>query len=69
MMLLHVVTDDRERIGRRYIQLGAKFGVGRSGGIEKAILISLTSDEIRARPHIWLNLSAQRPRQHSPALA
>jgi hypothetical protein len=34
-------------------QLAAKFGAGRSGGIEKTSLISLTSLERRARPHIW----------------
>jgi hypothetical protein len=33
-------------------QLAAKFGVGRSGGMPKTDLISLTSDERRARPHI-----------------
>jgi hypothetical protein len=33
-------------------QLGAKLGDGRSGGIPKAILISLTSEERRARPHM-----------------
>src|ERR1700738_5172783 len=33
-------------------QLGAMFGVGRSGGIEKTSLISLTSEERRARPHM-----------------
>jgi hypothetical protein len=30
-------------------QLGGKFGVGRCGGIEKTSLISLTSEERRAR--------------------
>jgi hypothetical protein len=33
-------------------QLGAKFGVGRVGGIENRILISLTSGDRRALPHI-----------------
>ena len=33
-------------------QLGAKFGVGRCGGIEKTRLISLTSEERRTRPHM-----------------
>ena len=33
-------------------QLGGKFGIGRSGGIEKTSLISLTSEERRTRPHI-----------------
>jgi hypothetical protein len=28
------------------------FGVGRSGGIENTSLISLTSEERRARPHM-----------------
>jgi arylformamidase len=32
--------------------VAAKFGVGRSGGMPNAILISLTSEERRARPHI-----------------
>jgi hypothetical protein len=31
-------------------QVGAKFGSGRSGGIEKAILVSLKSEERRTRP-------------------
>ena len=33
-------------------QLGAKFGVGRCGGIEKTSLISLASEERRTRPHM-----------------
>src|SRR6266446_2451881 len=33
-------------------QLGAMFGVARCGGIEKTSLISLTSEERRARPHM-----------------
>jgi len=33
-------------------QLGAKFGVGRYGGIEKTSLISLTSEERRTRPRM-----------------
>jgi len=33
-------------------RLAAKFGEGLSAGMPKAILISLTSDERRARPHI-----------------
>jgi hypothetical protein len=33
-------------------QLAAQFGVGRSGGMPHAIVISLTSEERRARPHI-----------------
>src|ERR1700761_1932603 len=33
-------------------QLAAKFGVGRSGGIPKTDLISLTSEDRRARPHM-----------------
>jgi hypothetical protein len=32
--------------------VGAKFGVGRCGGIEKTSLISLTSEERRTRPHM-----------------
>jgi hypothetical protein len=41
----------RESVGATF-QLGGKFGVGRSGGIEKTSLISLTSEERRARPHM-----------------
>ena len=37
---------------RATFQLAAKFGIGRSGGMPNAILISLTSEERRARPHI-----------------
>src|SRR5271169_3037476 len=33
-------------------QLGAMLGVSRSGGILKTSLISLTSEERRARPHM-----------------
>jgi hypothetical protein len=33
-------------------QLGAMFGVGRSGRMEKTSLLSLTSEERRTRPHI-----------------
>jgi hypothetical protein len=43
-------------------QLGGKFGVGRSAGIEKTILISLTSDERRTRPHMARNIVATPPR-------
>ena len=35
-------TTGRESVGATF-QLGGKFGVGRSGGIPKATLISLTS--------------------------
>ena len=35
-----------------FAALGAKFGVGRCGGIEKTSLISLTSEERRTRPHM-----------------
>jgi len=44
-------TTGRESVGATF-QLGAMFGVGRCGGIEKTSLISLTSEERRARPHI-----------------
>ena len=37
---------------RSQFQLGAMFGVGRWVGIEKTILISLTSEDKRARPHM-----------------
>jgi hypothetical protein len=45
--------------GRRLFQLGAMFGVGRCGGIEKTSLISPSSDERRRRPHMG---QAQRGR-------
>src|SRR5881394_2861116 len=38
-------------------QLGAKFGVGYSGGIRNAILISDMSVSSLARPHMWRTLS------------
>jgi hypothetical protein len=44
----------RESVGATF-QLGGKFGAGRSGGIPKATLISLTSEERRARPHICIS--------------
>ena len=44
-------TIGRESIGATF-QLGGKFGVGRSGGIRKTSLISLTSEDRRARPHM-----------------
>jgi hypothetical protein len=40
-----IIINDRRGIGRRRFQLGAMFGVGRSGGMPNAILISLTSEE------------------------
>jgi hypothetical protein len=42
---------DGQGIGAAF-QLGAMLGVGRCAGIEKTSLISLTSDERRARPHL-----------------
>src|SRR5277367_2954068 len=39
-------------------QLGGKFGVGRSGGIEKTSLISLTSEDRRTRPHMTLKIAS-----------
>jgi hypothetical protein len=44
-------TTGRGSVGATF-QLGGKFGVGRSGGIEKTSLISLASEERRTRPHI-----------------
>src|SRR6266481_753517 len=41
----------RSSVGAAF-QLAAMLGVGRSGGIEKTSLISLTSEESRARPHM-----------------
>jgi hypothetical protein len=41
-------------------QVGGKFGLGRSGGIENASLISLTSVERRTRPHMARNMVAAR---------
>jgi hypothetical protein len=47
-----VVADGgRSSVGAAF-QFAGMFGVGRSGGIEKASLISLTSEERRARPHM-----------------
>ena len=53
---LHITFKDIGPTTTLYItaymfQLGTKFA-GRSGGIRNAILISLTSEERRARPHI-----------------
>jgi len=45
------VAGGTESVGATF-QLGGKFGIGRSGGIRNATLISLTSEERRARPHI-----------------
>ena len=45
-------TNDRQWSVGAAFQLGAKFGGGRCGGIEKTSLISLTSEERRTRPHI-----------------
>jgi hypothetical protein len=52
--ILNRYDRKRERDGSvgATFQLGAKFGAGRSGGIEKTSLISLTSEERRARPHM-----------------
>src|SRR5712691_9225512 len=44
-------TMGRSSVGAAF-QLAGMLGVGRSGGIEKTSLISLTSEERRARPHI-----------------
>src|SRR3984893_13593656 len=44
-------TIGRLSVGATF-QLGAKFGVGYSGGIRNAILISETSVSSLARPHI-----------------
>src|SRR4029077_15162359 len=44
-------TTGRGSVGATF-QLGGKFGVGRCGGIEKTSVISLTSEERRARPHM-----------------
>ena len=49
---LGVVAHDRQGSVGATFQLGGKFGVGRSGGIEKTSLISLTSEERRTRPHM-----------------
>ena len=38
-------------------QLAAKLGVGRSGGIRKTNLISVTSEESRTRPHMADNMA------------
>jgi hypothetical protein len=52
--LLGIEAHDRQGVGRRHVPARRKFGAGRSGGIPNAILISLTSEERRARPHIRL---------------
>src|SRR5215472_15119028 len=52
-------TTGRESVGATF-QLGGKFGIGRSGGIRNATLISLTSEERRARPHIGASQRAKR---------
>jgi hypothetical protein len=46
-------------------QLGAMFGVGRSGGTAKTSLISLTSEERRTRPHMRASI-APRGRRPKP---
>jgi hypothetical protein len=46
-------------------QVGAKFGLGRCGGIEKTSLISLTSEERRTRPHMRASI-APRGRRPKP---
>jgi hypothetical protein len=47
-----IVADDGERVGRRYGPTRGDVGVGRCGRIDKTSLISLTSEERRARPHM-----------------
>ena len=44
-------TTGSGSVGAKF-QLGAMFDTGRSGGIEKTSLISLTSEERGARPHM-----------------
>src|SRR5712671_185207 len=44
-------TTGSESVGATF-QLGGKLGLGRCGGIENTSLISLTSEEIRTRPHM-----------------
>src|SRR5215472_17576565 len=56
-------TTGRESVGATF-QLGGKFGIGRSGGIRNATLISLTSEERRARPHM-VDLLYRRPSELS----
>src|SRR6516162_9835650 len=51
-------TTGRESVGATF-QLGGKLGIGRSGGMWKAILISLTSEERRTRPHMSLILMSR----------
>ena len=51
-MVLRILADDRQRLGRRPFPLAAQCGVGRSDGMPNAIVISLTSEERRARPPI-----------------
>jgi len=44
-------STGRGSVGATF-QLGAMFGVGRCGGVEKTSLISLTSEERWTRPHM-----------------
>jgi hypothetical protein len=50
LSVFFLATKDADHICA--FQLDGKFGIGRSGGIRNAILISLTSEERRARPHM-----------------
>ena len=50
-------TIGRGSVGATF-QFAGKFGVGRSGGIEKTNLISLTSEERRTRPHMTVKVAS-----------
>ena len=50
-MALALLVHGEGSVGATF-QLGAMFGVGRCGGVEKTSLISLTSEERWTRPHM-----------------
>jgi hypothetical protein len=51
-------------------QLAPKFGLGRSGVIEKASLISLTSEDRRTRPHMtgYMVVTPAQAKRHIPGM-
>src|SRR5262249_48220368 len=51
-MVLRILADARQRIGRRHVPAAAPCGSGRSGGMPHALVIALTSEARRARPHL-----------------
>jgi len=61
----------RKAIDIKPLQPAAKFGVGRSGGMEKTSLISLTSEERGTRPHIGRKIGSPdvKPKQGNLGVA